>query len=159
MVNYFSKKPPQTELAPNAQGFNQENWHQGQGNQGRNNGNHNCEGYYVRDGNYNRDKNFNQGNYGNRNNQSVPYVPPQNRKVASRDGGGSIERLEDMLQNMRRRFDASDEHAKDLRGDLANIGQKLDAHAISIKHLELQMSQLSSTMNPRQPGTLPSNTV
>ena len=57
------------------------------------------------------------------------------------------------------RFDASDEHNKDLRGDLPNIGQKVDSHAISIKHLELQMAQLSSTMNPRQPGTLPSNTV
>ena len=44
-------------------------------------------------------------------------------------------RVEDMLQNMRRRFDASDEHAEELRGDLANIGQKVDAHAVSIKHL------------------------
>ena len=43
--------------------------------------------------------------------------------------------------------------------DLASNGQKVDAHAISIKHLELQMSQLSLTVNPRQSGTLPSNTV
>ena len=49
-------------------------------------------------------------------------------------------RVEDILQKMMGRFDASDEHAKELRGDLANIGQKVDAHAISIKHLELQMS-------------------
>ena len=46
-------------------------------------------------------------------------------------------RVEDMLQKMMRRFDSSDEHAKDLRGDLENIGQNLDSHAISIKHLEL----------------------
>jgi len=64
-----------------------------------------------------------------------------------------------MLKKMMRRFDASDEHDKELRGDLANIGQKVDAHAISIKHLDLQMAQLSCTVNPRQPGTLPSNTV
>ena len=64
-----------------------------------------------------------------------------------------------MLQKMMRRFDASDEHDKELRGDLANIGQKVGAHAISIKHLELQMAQLFSTVNPRQPGTLPRNTV
>ena len=64
-----------------------------------------------------------------------------------------------MLQKMMRRFDASDEHDKELRGDLANIGQKVDAHAISIKHLDLQMAQLSSTVKPRQAGTLPSNTV
>ena len=37
--------------------------------------------------------------------------------------------------------------------------RKLDAHAIPIKLLELQMAQLSTTVNPSQPGTLPSNTV
>ena len=46
-----------------------------------------------------------------------------------------------------------------MTGDLANIGQKMDAHAISIKYLELQMTQLSSTVNPCQSDTLPSNTV
>ena len=45
-----------------------------------------------------------------------------------------------MLQKMMRRFNASDVHAKELRGDKENIGQKVDAHAISIKHLELQMA-------------------
>ncbi|XP_069147088.1 uncharacterized protein [Solanum lycopersicum] len=60
---------------------------------------------------------------------------------------------------MRRRFDASNEHAKELRGDLANIGQKVDAHAVSIKHLDMQMAQLSSTVNPRQPVNFPSYTV
>jgi len=64
-----------------------------------------------------------------------------------------------MLQKMRRRFDASDDHAKELRGDLANIGQKVDAHAILIKHLDLQMDILSFNVNPRQSGTLPSNTM
>ena len=33
---------------------------------------------------------------------------------------------------------------------------KVNIHAISIKHLELQMAQLSATVNTRQPGTLPS---
>ena len=64
-----------------------------------------------------------------------------------------------MLQKMMRRFDASDENTNELRSDLASIGQKVDAHAISTKHLDLQMAQLSSTMNPLQPGTLPRNTV
>ena len=58
-----------------------------------------------------------------------------------------------------RRFDASYEHIKELRSDLAGIGQKVDTHAISIKLLELQMGQLSATVNTRQPGTLPRNTV
>ena len=43
--------------------------------------------------------------------------------------------------------------------DLAGIRQKFDTHAISIKQLELQMTQLSASVNTRQPGTLPRNTV
>ena len=68
-------------------------------------------------------------------------------------------RFEYMLHKMMRRFDASDEHIKELRSDLAGIWQKFDTHAISIKQLELQMTQLSASVNTRQPGTLPSNTV
>ena len=68
-------------------------------------------------------------------------------------------RLEEMLEKMMMRFDASDEHAKDLRSDLANIGQKVDAHVVSVMHLKLQIAQLSTTVNPRQLGTLPSNTI
>ena len=60
-----------------------------------------------------------------------------------------------MLHNMMRRFDASDENIS----DLASIGQKVDTHAISIKQIKLQMAQLSATVNTRQSGTLPSNTV
>ena len=52
-----------------------------------------------------------------------------------------------MLQKMMSRFDARDEYAKELRGDLVNIGQKVDAHAVSIKHLELQTSQFSTIVN------------
>ena len=68
-------------------------------------------------------------------------------------------RVEDMLHKMMRRFDASDEHIKKLRCDLAGIEQKVDTHAISIKQIEFQMAQLSATVNTRQLGTLPSNTV
>ena len=56
-------------------------------------------------------------------------------------------RVEDMLHKMIRRFDASDEHIKDLRCDLAGIGKKVYRHAISIKQIELQMTQLSATLN------------
>ena len=58
-----------------------------------------------------------------------------------------------------RRFDASDEHSKELRSDLAGIGQKVDTHGISIKQIELQMAKLSATVKTRQPVTLPSNTI
>ena len=68
-------------------------------------------------------------------------------------------RVEDMLHKMMRRFDASDEHIKELRCDLAGIGKKVDTHAISIKKIELQMDQLSATVNTWKPVTLRSNTV
>ena len=91
----------------------------------------------MRDGNYNRDNNFNRGNYGNRNDRNGPYVPPQNREVTPRDGGGSMARGEDMLHKIIRRFDASDENTKKLRSDLACVGQKVNTHAISTKQLKL----------------------
>ena len=68
-------------------------------------------------------------------------------------------RVEDMLHKIMRRSNANDEHIKLLRSDLASIGQKVDTHAISIKQIELQMTQLSVTVNTQQPGTLLSNTV
>ena len=40
----------QGDFRPSAQGSNQDNWRQDQGNQGRNYGNYNREGHYVRDG-------------------------------------------------------------------------------------------------------------
>ena len=64
-----------------------------------------------------------------------------------------------MLQKMMRRFDSSDKHTEELIGDLANIDQKVDAHMVSIKHLDIQMAQLCTAMNARQQGTLPSNTT
>ena len=42
-------------------------------------------------------------------------------------------RFEDMLHKLMRKFNANDEYIKELRNDLAGIGQKVDAHAISIK--------------------------
>ena len=90
------------------------------------NGNYNRERHYARDGNYNRDNNFNRGNYANKNDRNGPYVPPQNREVTPRNGGDSMVRVEDMLHKVMRRFDASDEHIKELRCDLASIGKKVD---------------------------------
>ena len=102
---------------PSSQGSIQGNWCRGQGNQGRIYGNYNREGYYVGEGNYNRDNNFNRGNYGNTNDRNGPYVPHQNCEVNPRDGGDSISRVEDMLHKMMMRFDASNEHTKELRND------------------------------------------
>ena len=68
-------------------------------------------------------------------------------------------RVEDMFHKMMRRFDAGNEHIKELRGDLASIGQKFDTHSISIKQIEFKVAQLSTTVNTRQAGTLPSNAI
>ena len=68
-------------------------------------------------------------------------------------------RVEDMLPKMRQRFDSSDEHTTEWRSDLSNIGEKVYIHGILIKYLELQMAKLSTIVNPRQQGTLPSNTI
>ena len=38
----------------------------------------------------NGENNFNRGIYGNRNDRSGPYVPPQNHKVSRGDGGGNM---------------------------------------------------------------------
>ena len=62
-------------------------------------------------------------------------------------------RVEDMLYKMKRRFDASDEHIKELSCDLASIGQKVDTYAISTKQIEWQMAQVSAIVNTRQLGT------
>uniref|UniRef100_M1DQ98 Integrase core domain containing protein n=1 Tax=Solanum tuberosum TaxID=4113 RepID=M1DQ98_SOLTU len=134
-----------------------DNWRQGQGNQGRNYGNYNQEGQYVRDGNFNRDNNYNRNNYGNRNDRVGPYIPSQNRESGPREAGTNMSRIEDMMQKMMKKFDATDENVKEMRNDLSGIGQKVDAHSVSIKHL--QQTQLSTIVNPRQSGTLPNNTI
>ena len=114
-MNYLSKPPPPNDeyyyeedsyavneqtggFRPSDQGSNKDNWHQSQGNLGRNYGNYNREGNYVRDWNYNSDKNFNRGKYSNRNDSNGLYVPPQNSDVTSKDGGDSMARVENMLQ-------------------------------------------------------------
>uniref|UniRef100_M1D9P3 Integrase core domain containing protein n=1 Tax=Solanum tuberosum TaxID=4113 RepID=M1D9P3_SOLTU len=70
-----------------------------------------------------------------------------------------MSRIENMMQKMVRRFDATDLNVKEIRNDLSGIGQNVDAHVVSIKHLKQQMTRLSTIVNPRQPGTLPSNTI
>jgi len=63
------------------------------------------------------------------------------------------------MQKMMKTFYATDKNVKEMRNDLSGLGQKVDAHAVSIKELEQQFSQLSTTANPRQPDTLPRNTI
>uniref|UniRef100_M1DDL4 Integrase core domain containing protein n=1 Tax=Solanum tuberosum TaxID=4113 RepID=M1DDL4_SOLTU len=116
------------------------NWHQGQGNQGWNYGNYNRKGNYVWDGNSNRDKKYNWNNYDNINDRVGPYVSPGNRDSSNREVEGSMSRIEDIMQKMMKRFDDTDENMKEIRTELSGIGQKVDAHAMSIKQLENQFT-------------------
>ncbi|KAK4737122.1 hypothetical protein R3W88_000819 [Solanum pinnatisectum] len=70
-----------------------------------------------------------------------------------------MSQIEYMMQKMMKRFDSTDENVKEMRNDLFGIGQKVDAHTVSIKQLKRQMNRLFTTVNPRQHGTLPSNTI
>ena len=48
-----------------------------------------------------------------------------------------MSQIEDMMQKMMRRFDDTDENIKEMLNDLYGIGQKVDAHVMSIKQLEI----------------------
>ncbi|XP_015169048.1 putative uncharacterized protein DDB_G0271526 [Solanum tuberosum] len=120
----------------NVQGSNSDNWHQIQGKQCRNYGNYNREGQYILDGNNNRDNNYNRNNYGNRKDRVELYVPSQNRESGNRKDGGSISRIEDMMEKIMKRFDSTDENVKEMRNELSGFSQNVDAHAMTIKQLE-----------------------
>ena len=60
---------------------------------------------------------------------------------------------------MKRRFDATNENVKEMRGALSSIGRKVDVYAISVNHLEIQLNRFSTIVNPYQSLTIPSNTI
>ena len=45
--------------------------------------------------------------------------------------------IKDMMQKMMERFDLTYENVKEMQNDLYGIGQKVDAHVMSIKQLEI----------------------
>lgn len=82
------------------------------------------------------------------------YVP-----LGNQDRGSSLNRIEDMVCMIMKMFDSTYDNEKETRPDLSSIEQKLHSHEVSIKQIKQQLCQLSSTLNPRYQGTLPSNTT
>uniref|UniRef100_M1DI47 Integrase core domain containing protein n=1 Tax=Solanum tuberosum TaxID=4113 RepID=M1DI47_SOLTU len=56
------------------------------------------------------------------------YVTPVNR-----DAGNIMTRIEDMMQKMMKRFDATNENVREMRNNLSGVSQKVDAHVVSIR--------------------------
>ena len=64
-----------------------------------------------------------------------------------------------MMSKIMKKFDSNEDNLKEIRGDISSMNQKVESHATSIKLIEQQIGQISAYLNPRQKGTLPSNTV
>ncbi|XP_049382845.1 uncharacterized protein LOC125847223 [Solanum stenotomum] len=94
-----------------------------------------------------------------RNERVGPYVPPGNKESCNREAGDSMSRVEEVMQKMLEKFDTTDQNLKETRTELSVIGQKINAHEVSIELLERQFSQLSAIVNTRQLGMLPNNTI
>ncbi|WMV58285.1 hypothetical protein MTR67_051670 [Solanum verrucosum] len=48
---------------------------------------------------------------------------------------------------------------KDLKNEFSTLTQMVMSYLVSIKHLETQLGQIAAHLNPRQKGTLPSDTI
>ncbi|XP_009799509.2 uncharacterized protein [Nicotiana sylvestris] len=78
----------------------------------------------------------------NNKNQQQGYYPPQQQHGGRQEDG--FARLEAMMQQV--------------IGSNAKISEKVDAHDSSIKNIEVQMGQISMSLNNHPHGTLPADT-
>ncbi|XP_059285154.1 uncharacterized protein LOC132038513 [Lycium ferocissimum] len=151
---------------PNDQGPNQGSWRKGQGNQGWNKDSEN-QGWNKDSGNSHwRDNNQsgynnNQGGYNNHR-SSNPYVPPKGNQIISSQPSTSdpaSPKMEDMLSRVLKKVESTNSFCKEIRDEMKSLGLIVGFHSTSIKQLESQLGQISATLNQRQKGTLPSDTV
>ncbi|XP_070026255.1 uncharacterized protein [Nicotiana sylvestris] len=92
--------------------------------------------------------NWNNNNFSNR--SSNPYVPPKGQY--SNQGSSSESKLESMLERIFQNQEKSDT-------SMRNMTELVGSHTASIQKLEMQMRDLSREQNPKQKGTLPSDTI
>ncbi|XP_019241872.1 PREDICTED: uncharacterized protein LOC109221896 [Nicotiana attenuata] len=96
----------------------------------------------------------NQENWNNNNNFanrcSNPYVPPKGQY--SNQGSSSDSKLEIMLERVLQNQEKSDT-------SMRNMTELVGSHTASIQKLEMQMRDPSKEQNPKQKGTLLSDTI
>ncbi|XP_019230632.1 PREDICTED: uncharacterized protein LOC109211546 [Nicotiana attenuata] len=126
---HYQGQGQQSQWRPNPQGQGNQQWRHDQG--GSNQGNWN-----------------NNNNFSNR--SSNPYVPPKGQY--SNQGSSSESKLEAMLERVLQNQEKSD-------ASMRNMTEVVGSHTASIQKLEMQMRDLSKEQNPKQKGTLPSDTV
>ncbi|KAK4724715.1 hypothetical protein R3W88_027494 [Solanum pinnatisectum] len=85
------------------------------------------------------------------------YVPLGKRDWAS--GSSSRSKLEDMLAKVLQKVESTDAVVKEMKGDFSSMIQLVDSHTTFIKQIEQQLGQLSASLNQRNNGSLPSDTI
>ncbi|XP_070026008.1 uncharacterized protein [Nicotiana sylvestris] len=119
----------QNQWRPNPQGKGNQQWQNDQGGSNK--------------GNWNNNNNFS-------NRSSNPYVPPKGQY--SNQGSSSDSKLESMLERVLQNQEKSDT-------SMRNMIELVGSHTASIPILEMQMRDISREQNPKQKGTLPSDTI
>uniref|UniRef100_M1DM53 Integrase core domain containing protein n=1 Tax=Solanum tuberosum TaxID=4113 RepID=M1DM53_SOLTU len=101
-------------------------------------------------------QNYNSGNQGyNSGNAGRNYSREGDRASGSSSGS----KLEDMLAKVLHKDESTDAWVKEMKGDLSGMSQLVDSYTTSIKQIEQQLGKLSTLLNQRKNGSLPSDTI
>ncbi|WMV19322.1 hypothetical protein MTR67_012707 [Solanum verrucosum] len=99
------------------------------------------------------------GNWRDREVEKDKYVPPHYLPKSKKPARSEGNRTEEMITRIFNKVEGSDKVLKDLKNDFSTMTLKVTYNFVSIKQLETQTCQISTYLNPRQKGTMPSDTV